>query len=73
MENVNDQIVHLFRWEILRYVAQPFTSEYNFFVLMDRRLFETEEFNPRRALMYMWFRRYLHRRILQRRLLFENN
>jgi hypothetical protein len=73
MDIIKDQVVHLFRWVILQYVGQPFTPEFHFFVLMDRRLFETDKFSPRRMLTYMWFRRYLRRSIFQRRLLYENN
>jgi hypothetical protein len=34
-------------------------------------MFEDETFNAQRILIYMWFRKYLHRRIRQRRLFFS--
>jgi hypothetical protein len=62
-----DTVVHLFRWDLLGYIAQPFTTEYMFYVDMDRRLFEDDEFNAHRVLVYMFFRKFLHHRILKRR------
>lgn len=60
-----DTVVHLFRWELLQYIAQPFTLEYLFYVDMDRKLFD-DEFTPHRVLVYMFFRRFLYRRIHRR-------
>lgn len=64
-----DKVVHLFRWDLLGYIAQPFTIEYLFFVRMDQSLFNNDVFNPHRVLVYMFFRKFLHHRILQRRFL----
>ena len=67
-----DKVVHLFRWDLLGYIAQPFTIEYRFYVEMDRRLFDNDEFSPHRVLVYMFFRKFLHQRIRKRRLLVQN-
>lgn len=68
---MEEHVLRLFKWELMQYVAQPFTTEYQFFVAMDRSMFEDETFNAQRILIYMWFRKYLHRRIRQRRLFFS--
>jgi hypothetical protein len=68
-----DKVVHLFRWDLLGYIAQPFTTEYLFYVDMDRRLFDNDEFSPHRVLVYMFFRKFLHHRILKRRFIIQHN
>lgn len=67
-----DKVVHLFRWELMGYIGQPFFQEYQFYVDMDRRLFQTD-FDPQRVLIYLYFRRFLYGPLLKHRFFFDQD
>lgn len=66
-----ETVISLFRWDLLRYIGQPFSHEYRFYVEMDRKLFEDTDFDPHWVLVYIFFRRFLSHRLHERRQYFE--
>lgn len=66
-ETTMDLVLHLFRWHIMQFVAQPFTPEYLFLVHMDKKLCGDDTFNPHRVLFHLYFRRFLQHHIVKQK------